>query len=146
MSMRQEKRSAAVSGFWLSCIAIVVFAWLGGTVAGAHRVSCTDKTIPYETTTTNDPNAYVGTNSTLSYGTNGTEHVCTHKDGTVVSDVVTVKPVNKVVTSGTKQFEVYTPPAVTAQRCAVTLCNDGSCSFSQGRGTCSWHGGVAEYY
>lgn len=33
----------------------------------------------------------------------------------------------------------------TSQGCPVTTCNDGSCSSSTGRGTCSWHGGVAHY-
>jgi hypothetical protein len=29
------------------------------------------------------------------------------------------------------------------ESCSVTTCTDGSCSYSTGRGTCSWHGGVA---
>lgn len=29
-----------------------------------------------------------------------------------------------------------------ADTCAITTCNDGSCSTSTGRGTCSHHGGV----
>lgn len=27
---------------------------------------------------------------------------------------------------------------------SVTVCNDGALSGSDGQGTCSWHGGVAE--
>lgn len=34
------------------------------------------------------------------------------------------------------------PPAAPQYR---AICNDGSGSFSTGRGTCSWHGGVDHY-
>lgn len=30
-----------------------------------------------------------------------------------------------------------------AESCPITTCNDGSCSSSTGRGTCSHHGGIA---
>lgn len=30
-----------------------------------------------------------------------------------------------------------------AESCPITTCSDGSCSSSTGRGTCSYHGGIA---
>ncbi|MBI5906604.1 DUF3761 domain-containing protein [Candidatus Saccharibacteria bacterium] len=82
-----------------------------------------------------------------------------------MSEVVTVSPVAQVTNVGTK---VYVPPAVNCPNgtyvntagnvvCspysapstpsgATAKCGDGTYSFSQSRsGTCSHHGGVAEW-
>ena len=32
-----------------------------------------------------------------------------------------------------------------SETCPITTCNDGACSSSTGRGTCSHHGGVNHY-
>lgn len=61
------------------------------------------------------------------------------------------EPIAQQVVKGTK---IYVPPPepeielepTYQQRyasCPITTCNDGTCSSSTGRGTCSWHGGVA---
>jgi hypothetical protein len=41
----------------------------------------------------------------------------------------------------------YVPPSEITheQECPITTCNDGSCSSSTGRGTCSHHDGVRHY-
>lgn len=76
-----------------------------------------------------------------------------------------VKEPNKSLTNtefvDSDQVEYYTPapedntgvgyPTNTEQleepdnyeACPITTCNDSTCSQSTGRGTCSWHGGVA---
>lgn len=36
---------------------------------------------------------------------------------------------------------VYTPRY---SQCPATTCCDGTCSYSTGRGTCSWHDGVCD--
>lgn len=38
---------------------------------------------------------------------------------------------------------VYSVPQETYYECPITTCNDGTCSSSTGRGTCSWHDGIA---
>lgn len=99
---------------------------------------CTTQDVPYRTHITYSDSENVGYTSTTIKGEDGLKRVCT-KDGVRVSDSVIKQPVTEEVLKGT-----YVKPAPT--QCAVTLCNDGTCSFSQGRGTCSWHGGVAQYY
>ena len=101
--------------------------------------------------------------------------VVTYRDGvetqrSLKSDVTTTPPTNQVTTIGTYVAPVAPPPQV-APSCtngsyvnsagntvcspetststpagATARCNDGTYSFSQSRrGTCSFHGGVAEW-
>jgi hypothetical protein len=86
---------------------------------------------------------YEGDSRVTQKGVEGSERVCTHKDGSIESSTVLMKPVDQVTAYGSKPK--YVAPEPTYVGCAVTTCNDGSCSYSTGRGTCSWHDGVAYY-
>lgn len=44
-----------------------------------------------------------------------------------------------------QQFKDSKSSIYQAEICPITTCNDGSCSSSTGRGTCSHHGGVRHY-
>lgn len=73
--------------------------------------------IAFETVFENDDTAYVGITETTQEGIKGVRTITyevTYKDGTetdrkVILDVVTKKPVNKIVTTGTKPLENTTP-------------------------------------
>lgn len=104
--------------------------------------TCENITIPYET-------EYIGEESTLSdittVGVDGQKEVCTpDKDGYDVQSTVIADPITEVITyKAYEPFEFeYTEPAYYG---GGAICNDGSRSYSTGRGTCSWHGGV-QYY
>jgi hypothetical protein len=47
-------------------------------------------------------------------------------------------------TFATKKYEQLNPQKKRISH-YVTLCCDGTISYSTGRGTCSWHGGVCEW-
>lgn len=135
--------------FWGFVAAIIFWSPISDAV-NSNRVTCADVSIPYSTNTTVvDPDLPDGTSEVTQQGVNGTKNVCKKGDGTIVSSKVTTKPIEQVTAYGMKEFApepVETAPVEQSTHCAVTLCNDGTCSFSQGRGTCSWHGGVAQYY
>lgn len=46
--------------------------------------------------------------------------------------------------SGTNYSHSSTSGIYQADSCKITTCNDGACSTSTGRGTCSHHGGVRD--
>jgi hypothetical protein len=132
------------------------------------------QTVPFQSTTVEDATLAQGTSSITTAGVNGTEtktYLVTYTDGVetdrvLQSDAVTTPPVTQVTTIGT-----YVAPAPVAPTCtngtyinsagntvcrpeasttapsgATAKCVDGTYSFSQSRrGTCSSHGGVAEW-
>jgi len=79
-----------------------------------HKTITRDKTIPFDTKNTADPNAPLGQVTVVTAGVNGTEQQTVDEvlhDGKVVSQTVTAEkvtkePVTKVTTTGSKQ-----PPA-----------------------------------
>ena len=83
-----------------------------------------------------------------SEGSDGTKRVC-KKANKVVSETVTKEPkptTYKVYTykyTPSKPYTPYTP--VYNNYGPSALCRDGTYSYSSGRGTCSHHGGVAEW-
>ena len=80
-----------------------------------------------------------------SEGSNGTKRIC-KKAGNVVSETVTREPkptTYKVYTYKYKPFKPYAPAYSNYGPSA--LCRDGTYSYSSGRGTCSHHGGVAQW-
>ena len=80
-----------------------------------------------------------------SEGINGTKRIC-KKAGNVVSETVTKEPkptTYKVYTYKYKPFRPYAPAYSNYEPSA--LCRDGTYSYSSGRGTCSHHGGVAQW-
>lgn len=109
------------------------------------KTTCTTEAIPYESSSFDDDSLTVGTTSIMTAGVDGERTVC-RRNGATTTNTASKLPVTQVIHVGTKPkpTPVYVAPAT--QRCEVTLCNDGTCSYSTGRGTCSWHGGVARYY
>lgn len=99
---------------------------------------CETKTIPYRVREVESDEYGLGVRWVEIVGRDGSKRVCTHADNTQTS-VVLQKPFHQRVIVGTYVKPVYIAPA----GCPVTTCNDGSCSYSTGRGTCSWHGGIA---
>jgi hypothetical protein len=128
--------------------------------------------IPFQSTSVDDATVAAGTSSVTTVGVNGVDtktYLVTYTDGVETSrvlhsDAVTTPPVSQVTTVGT-----YVAPAaptctngtyvnsagntvcrpeasVNAPSGATAKCVDGTYSFSQSRrGTCSSHGGVAEW-
>jgi hypothetical protein len=104
----------------------------------------TNEVIPYKSSTINDNALAQGVTQTQTKGVNGVlthTYQVTYTDGVETSrskpvDTVTTPAVNEVIAIGTKSV----PSGATAR------CSDGSYSSSQSRrGTCSHHGGVAEW-
>lgn len=132
-----------------------------------------DTEIPFETTTTSDPNLEKGQTRIVSGGSNGiktTTYRVTYTDGieterTVINTEITKQPVAKVVANGTYVAPQAAPqpscqngsyvntagqtvcrPSSNNTGGATAICEDGSYSYSQSRrGTCSHHGGVAQW-
>ena len=134
-----------------SVIAAVVLVWWGAILYTDNKVTCQVISSPaYQSTTQNNADMYVGENKVTQTGVNGTTKHCYSKVKTV-SDTVITYPVAQITDIGTKPKPTPTPivtysePVYNYSQCPITTCNDGSCSSSTGRGTCSWHGGVASY-
>lgn len=133
------------------------------------------ESVPFETTTVNNPSLEKGSTRVATEGANGTRTTVfevSYKDGKETSrkevgSSITLRPVTRVIERGTK---VPTPPPAavscpngtyvnsagntvcrpyatsSAPAGATAKCRDGTYSFSQSRrGTCSRHGGVAAW-
>lgn len=102
---------------------------------------CRNEVIPQKVHRINSENYDSGVERVVVEGVNGTRKIC-ELNGTVVSSDVIFEPVTKRVLVGVGTPE---PVELIDYSCPVTTCNDGTCSNSTGRGTCSWHGGVNHY-
>lgn len=140
------------------------------------KTETTTRNIPFETQYVNDNSLAQGTTRVTQDGVNGVEttfYIVTYTDGVetsreITGTEVTRQPVAQIVARGT-----YVAPQVpTTPNCAngtyvnsagntvcrpvqsdtrpagaTARCGDGSYSYSQSRrGTCSHHGGVAQWY
>lgn len=136
-------------------IAFMVFViggstlYIGNNIYTANKVTCSESTVSYEVVEYDD-NTRLNTEQKqiTTNGINGSKEVCTKGNGTIVSNTVIAQPLNQRVSVPTKAPEpapVRVAAPVYNDECPITTCNDGTCSESTGRGTCSWHGGVASY-
>jgi len=126
--------------------------------------------VGFKTSTVDDPTLTQGATRVATEGVAGTREITyevTYEDGKEVSrsevrNIITQQPIDKVVQRGTKApapscpngtyvnaygntvcrpYETNSAPAG-----ATARCSDGTYSFSQSRrGTCSRHGGVAQW-
>jgi len=114
-----------------------------------NTYACQTVSIPFDTVTTNDPKLESGKQEIDFAGMEGSKQVCTRKNGDLKSETVNTQPQNRVVRNGTyvKPFvpTYFTQPIYDPPTGGGAICMDGSRSYSTGRGTCSWHGGV-DYY
>lgn len=116
------------------------------------------ETIPYSETKYNDSTLNQGETKVLIDGKNGVKtktYQVTYTDGKVTAkkllyELTTVTPSTRIVYVGTK--DPSSVPATTpsypdnASVGATAICRDGTYSFSASRsGTCSHHGGVAQW-
>ncbi|MDB5179711.1 MAG: hypothetical protein JWN12_343 [Candidatus Saccharibacteria bacterium] len=85
----------------------------GETLVGTRHNVTESSSVPFNTVTQDDPNSYVGTNSTITEGIDGTEetiYTVAQNEGqaetkTQVRSQVTIQPTNKVVSIGSKKHE-----------------------------------------
>jgi len=78
-------------------------------------------------------------------GRDGELQVCHDLFGTKTRTTTTKQPVAQEVVRyqyRAQQTPSYTPPVIVQPQGGGAICNDGTRSYSTGRGTCSWHGGV----
>lgn len=138
--------------------------------AAIHKIEKTTVSIPFDTSNVDDSTLASGTAVTKAEGVDGTktqtwdvaiiDGVETNK--TLIKEEVTAPPVTKIIAHGTYVAPVtptcsngsYTNvdgvevcnPSPTNTGGATAICEDGSYSYSlYHSGTCSHHGGVAEW-
>lgn len=137
---------------WLSFIVVFFAISVGSTIfsaLGFDAPKCTRELVTYSKYANEDPNL-TEEQSTTTPGKPGEDNVC-RKNGKEVSRETIVAPVPEMITRGTKQPEptiTYDMPVYEApieDTGYAVICNDGTGSYSTGRGTCSWHGGVSYY-
>jgi hypothetical protein len=115
--------------------------WVYGTFIATTE--CHAQSIPFETEYFESTALGLGKAQVTRLGVNGERSVCS-KNSEYVSDTLTKSPVKQYVDRGTyvaPGIPQYEEPEYSS--CPVTTCNDNTCSYSTGRGTCSWHGGIA---
>lgn len=129
-------------------IGVAVF-YLGDGAIKHFSFQCVTKTIGYDKHEVQDPDAMEGTTYIDSPGVAGKKQVCTRSSDDAVHETVLVNPVSEVSHYGTKTLPDITPSTIYhdtyGANGATAECSDGSYSYSTGRGTCSWHGGVYEW-
>lgn len=148
MTFWAEMRNILPRALILVCIIALIFIQpltvFGTSVYNdvTNKVTCTNQTIQYETTDQNDATIYPSQSYTTA-GANGQASVCKDYHGKQVSNEMTTNPTVAYHHIGTKVVEPVTTPYVAPVYSGGSTCNDGTHSNSTGRGTCSWHGGVA---
>ncbi len=114
---------------------------------------CNKSLIDYESTTKNNASLYSYEGYTED-GSYGELEKCYTRSGNLATETVVKNPVDEVEVVGTKVdvapislFSRFDQEEEEEYLCEgyPTVCDDGSCSYSTGRGTCSWHGGVWYY-
>lgn len=127
-----------------------------------EKIETKTEAIPFTSTTENDPNLAQGQTQIKQAGQNGSKEVktkVTYVDGKetkreTVSETITLQPVPQITSVGTYVAPPPAPspaptpaPSAGPPSGATARCNDGTYSYSAHRqGTCSHHGGVAEWY
>lgn len=114
--------------------------------------------IPFTKATVEDPNLTKGATRIVTAGADGVKtltYEVVYQDGveqskTLVSEAVTSQPVTEVTAIGLyvkpAPQPVSRPAPTPATGGASAICRDGTLSYSQNRrGTCSHHGGVAQW-
>lgn len=130
---------------------LFIIAPVTSNVYNHFQKECNYEQIAYQTTKQNDPSRLISDGEkTVTNGIYGRKEVCKNGNGTLLSENITVSPVDQVVSVPTKQPEpIRIAPMVQYtedySECPITTCNDGWCSESTGQGTCSSHGGIASY-
>lgn len=120
------------------------------------------KIIPFNTQQVEDATIVKGTTVVKQEGVNGEKTIIyevTYADGSETnrketSETVSLVPIPKIIAIGTKVPTTNSPPQATpttpstnsSYSDATALCVDGTYSYSQhASGTCSHHGGVAQW-
>jgi hypothetical protein len=128
----------AVFTFYIPVIPYsVYYVWASNTI------TCEDVSVPYTTSYIDDDTTDLGKTYVKVEGKDGLKNVCKNKRDVVTSDVTTRPFVEQVNAVGTREepYEPYVAPP--AYFSGGSTCNDGVWTPATGRGTCSWHGGVA---
>lgn len=137
---------------WLGIVALH-FLWWGwiptvilATVIEDNTIRCEIKTVAPPVVNRDDPNLTVGLVNKVQ-GTNGSVRVCSKQNGKIIHTKTQITAATPTyMYTGTKP---ETPAILPKYRAPTVqggaICRDGTRSYSTGRGTCSWHGGVAEW-
>ena len=155
--MEEFKEQVSAAFAFIVCI-ILLGGWIPIYMGYDYYFveKCSDETISYKTlpekeidsgekTTFFEGDNGKKTRELDSEGSDGTKRVC-KKANKVVSETVTREPkpaTYKVYTYKYKPLRPYAPAYSNYGPSA--LCRDGTYSYSSGRGTCSHHGGVAQW-
>lgn len=138
----------------LGTICMIVFfggIWLwfsflasAGTAA-ANEITCKTVSVPYSTSIVDTSNV-VGEETIETQGVEGQDKVCTKGSGQEVSRETIVAPVNHVIGMGRIPESEWGLNSIEPDyEEGGAICMDGWRSYSVGRGTCSHHGGVAQW-
>ena len=158
--MEEFKEQVSAAFAFIVCI-ILLGGWIPIYMGYDYYFveKCSDETISYKTlpekeidsgekTTFFESDNGKKTRELDSEGGDGTKRVCKKADK-VVSETVTKEPkptTYKVYTYKYTPSKPYTPYTPTYSNYGPSaLCGDGTYSYSSGRGTCSHHGGVAQW-
>lgn len=127
------------AGYLIFSIALII----GGLYFYEYNPrSCSESSSAYSTQTILDPTISFSESYTKVEGVSGVFRTCKSWSGKKVSSRELVKQVNAIRVEGTYD-PVILHPRDTYNISGGSVCNDGTYSLSTGRGTCSWHGGVA---
>lgn len=134
---------------WLVAASSLTIGW-AAYLYNDNKVTCEQVYKPdFALQQFNDANMYAGETKITQQGNAGITENCS-SNAKFISSTVIKQPTAQITAIGTKEKEpvrytVQAPVYDEVEECPITTCNDGSCSSSTGRGTCSWHGGVASY-
>jgi len=109
-----------------------------------YRTECNQEQIKHESVTIEDSTIDLLKSYTKVIGKDGLRKICKNGHNRELSNTIITNAINNVYVRGT-YIKPYVAPTYTAPQyySSGSTCMDGAHSNSTGRGTCSWHGGVA---
>lgn len=128
---------------------VLVAGFVGGYYLYGNTYDCESYPIFAYKVPTPDPFLYKGVEIVDKQEVDGLNRICVSRDGDSRKETIERKPVAGSVRYGTATIPTPTPTPTPIiyysepeDSYGGAICNDGTRSYSTGRGTCSWHGGV----
>lgn len=131
---------------WIGAIGYFVIGFATEATGTSQDVKCETVSVPYKTQWV-DTNDILGEESIQTAGVDGSDKVCKDGSGKEMSREIQTAPVTQVIGVGKIPESEWGYNSLDGEPGyeGGAICEDGSRSYSTGRGTCSHHGGVAQW-
>ena len=129
--------------FYIGLFTIPFWSSIYDSIVPVTYDNCTTESIPFDTVYQGERGQYGYTESVVQQGVDGKVKTCKPSRSGHKDKVETIaQPVTHIIYRTPKPAPSPPPVLQPVYEGGGAVCRDGTRSYSTGRGTCSWHGGV----